>query len=174
MKKYTTTILLLLILFTGFGQTPRKVSAYLSAQYISTLHDRTLKTNPQALGAGLQLFMNNSSKFKPIIDITADAFLGGVKVLMLDEAGRPLKSIEGMVNVFGGASYHPTAKWYLSLVGGPSFINGETLFGIKPSIGLYFTKKQILTGKISYLNVSDRIGNKDFGAIALSFGVKLF
>ena len=65
---------------------------------------------------------------------------------------------------------------YLSVVAGPSFISGQTLLGIKPSFGFYFTKTQRWTGKVSYINVFNRtrIAKEDFGSLSLAIGLKLF
>lgn len=174
MKKYISTVLLLFVLFHCFGQKQRKVSAYISPQFSRTLHDRTEANSPHGFGAGLQFFFHNITKFKPLAEVTADAFGGGVRLLMLDSTGFPLAPVESMINVFGGASFHPFKNMYVSIVGGPSFINGETLFGLKPSVGFYFTKRQIVMARISYVNVPERLENKDFGVMVLSVGVKLF
>jgi len=85
-------------------------------------------------------------------------------------------SVSSMGNLFLGSSFHPTQSVYLSLLVGPSFISGQTLFGIKPSFGFYFSKTQRWTGKISYINVFDRtkITKNDFGSLSLAVGLKLF
>ncbi|HYF32168.1 MAG TPA: hypothetical protein VD993_13690 [Chitinophagaceae bacterium] len=174
MKKLILTLLLCFLVAISFGQTQRKISLYLSGEYTETLYDRTRLNNPWSAGLGVQGFLNNTSKFKPTIDITATVFLMHFNILYLDESGKPLDGADGMVNAFAGVSYHPTKIIYASLVGGPSFINGETHFGIKPSFGVYFSRKQKLTAKVSYLNVFNRINSEDLGAINISLGVKLF
>ena len=128
------------------------------------------------MGLGLQAFLNASSKVKPTIDFTADAYLEDDKVLRLNPDDTPMEDIGGMVNLFVGASFHPADKVYLSFVTGPSFINGQTLLGVKPSFGFYFSPTRKWTGKISYINIfnRDKITNEDFGSISLSAGVKLF
>ena len=176
MQKFITTILFFFILTQAFGQTQRRISAYLQGQFNKTIYDRTIENNPWSIGQGLQAYFNNSSKVKPTIDFTADAYLEDDKVLRLNPDDTPIDDIDGMVNLFAGASYHPTEKVYFSFVMGPSFINGQTLTGIKPSFGFYFSPKQRFTGKISYINIfnRDRRTNEDFGSLSLSLGVKLF
>lgn len=176
MKKLITTFLLCFILTQSFSQTKRNVSSYLQGQYNNTINDRTMGNNPWGMGLGLQLFFNNQSKFKPTTDLTADVYLYDDKVLRLNSDGTSTNPIRGMVNVFAGASYHATNNFYVSLVAGPSFVSGQTLLGLKPSLGLYFSKNQRLTGKVSYINVfnRDKITEEDFGSISLSVGVKLF
>jgi len=72
--------------------------------------------------------------------------------------------------------FHPTQNIYLSLVGGPSFISGKTLLGIKPSFGFYFSKTQRWTEKVSYINVFNRtnVSKEDFGSLSFAIGLKLF
>lgn len=176
MKKIILTFLSCCLLLTCFSQAQRKLSLYLSGQYTKTLYDRTILNNPWGAGIGASLFLNNPSKFKPTIDLTADAYLVSVNILYVDSNDQPLDGINGMVNLFAGVSYHPTRMVYLSLVGGPGFINGEAFFGIKPSLGCYFSKTQKLTAKVYYINIFNRMKNtkEDFGGIGLSVGVKLF
>lgn len=179
MQKVITTFLLCFILTQTFGQTQRKVSTYLLTQYNNTLYDYTIGNNPWGIGLGLQTFLNNKTKFKPTIELTGDIYLEDDKVFRLNPDGSVPKndnSVSSMVNLFLGSSFHPTQSVYLSLLVGPSFISGQTLFGIKPSFGFYFSKTQRWTGKISYINVFDRtrITKDDFGSLSLAVGLKLF
>ena len=98
------------------------------------------------------------------------------KVLRTDASGNQLNDVRGMVNLFLGSSFNPTKAICLSVVAGPSFISGQTLLGIKPSFGFYFSKSQRWTSKISYINIFDRgkTTKQDFGSLSLTIGVKLF
>ncbi|HPG10905.1 MAG TPA: hypothetical protein PLU37_05200 [Chitinophagaceae bacterium] len=176
MQKVITTFLLCFILASSFGQTQKKISTYLLTQFNATMSDVTKGNNPWGVGLGLQTFLNNKTKFKPTIELTGDIYLEDDKVLRTDSTGTPLNDLGGMVNLFIGSSFNPTKNIYLSVVVGPSFISGQTLFGIKPSLGFYFTKSQRLTGKISYINVFNRgnIIKKDFTSLSLAVGLKLF
>lgn len=167
------------LLTQGFGQTQRKVSAFLSTQYNSTLYDYTKGNNPWGIGLGLQAFLNNKTKFKPTIELTGDIYLEDDKVLRLNPDGSIPKndnSVGGMVNLFAGSSFHPTQSVYLCFVAGPSFISRQTLFGIKPSVGFYFSKNQKWTGNVSYINIFNRTQEtkEDFGSLSLAIGLKLF
>jgi hypothetical protein len=175
MQKIITTFLFCFVLTQAFGQTQRNVSGYLLGQYNNTIYDRTTPNNPWGMGIGLQLFFNNTSKLKPTVDLTADAYLEDDKVLRLNSDGTPITDIGGMINLFAGASYHPTKVFYLSVVTGPSFVSGQTLLGLKPSLGFYFSRNQKWTGKISYINVfnRDKTTKEDFGSIGFSIGIKL-
>ncbi|MEO6328372.1 MAG: hypothetical protein ABIO55_05550 [Ginsengibacter sp.] len=176
MQKFITTFLLCSLLIQSFSQAQHKVSTYIQGQYNKTIYDRTIGNNPWGMGLGLQLFLNNNSKIKPTIDLTADAYLEDDKVFRTNYDGSEIFDIGGMVNIFAGASFHPTKTIYLSLVSGPSIVSGHTLLGLKPSFGLYFSKNQKWTGKVSYINVfnRDKKTKEDFGSISLSLGLRLF
>jgi hypothetical protein len=118
MQKLITTLLLWLILAAASGQTQRNVSLYMQGQYNKTLYDVTKGNNPWGMGPGLQLFFNNSARFKPTVDITADAYLEDDKVYRLYSDGTPINELGGMINVFAGATYHPTKRVNLSFVAG--------------------------------------------------------
>ncbi len=176
MKKLIPTFLFCFLLTQLFGQTQKKISTYLLAQYNKTIYGATLGNNPSGIGLGLQTFLNNKTKFKPTIEITGDIYLENDKVYRTDLNGTPLNDVPSMVNLFIGSSFEPTQNFFLSFVAGPSFISGQTLFGIKPSIGFYFSKNQRWIGKLSYINIfnQDKVTNKDFGTISFAIGVKLF
>ncbi len=169
MRKIITPLVFCLILTQGFGQKQKKLSTYLLTQYNNTLYDYTIGNNPWGMGLGLQAFLNNKTKFKPTIDLTGDIYLEDDKVLRLNPDGSIPKNdndVRGMLNLFIGSSFHPTKKIWLSFVGGPSFINGQTLLGIKPSFGFYFSANQKWTGKVSYINVFNRtqLAKENFGS----------
>ena len=176
MLKPILTFLLCFILTQSFGQPQRKVSSYLNGQYNKTIYDRSVGNNPWGMGLGLQVFLNNNSNLKPTIDFTADAYLEDDKVFRTNSDGSEIVDVGSMVNVFVGVSFQPTKIIYLSLVTGPSFISGQTLLGLKPSFGFYFSQNQRWTGKISYINIfnRDKTTKEDFGTISFSLGVKLF
>ena len=179
MQKVITTFLLCFILTQTFGQIQRKVSTYLLTQYNKTLYDRTIGNNNWGVGLGLQTFFNNQTKFKPTIELTGDIYLEDNKVLRLNPDGTVpanYNDVRGMVNLFVGTSFTPTKNIYLSFVAGPSFISGQTMLGIKPSFGFYFSKSQKWTGKVSYINIfnRDKTTKDDFGSLSLAVGLKLF
>ena len=179
MKKLIPTFLFCFLLTQVFGQTSRKLSFYVFANYNNTLYDYTVGNNPWGVGLGLQAFLNNKTKFKPTIELTADTYLEDNKVLRLNPDGsipNDDNAVEGMVNLFAGASFYFNQIVYVSFVAGPGFISGQTFLGIKPSFGFYFSKAQRWTGKISYINIFNRtkVVNDDFGSLSLSIGLKLF
>ena len=176
MVKFFTTALLYFILAPTFGQTQRKVSTYLSTQYNKTIYDGTIGNNPWGIGLGLQTFFNNRTKFKPTIELTGDVYLEDDKVFRVYTNGTEIRDVRGMVNLFVGSSFYPTKNIYFSLMAGPSFISGQTLLGIKPSFGFYFSNNQRWTGKISFINIfnRDKVSKEDFGSLSFAIGLKLF
>ena len=161
---------------SAIGQSSKKFVGYLSLQYNKTIYDRTVPNNPWAVGLGLQTFFNNNFNLKVTVDLTADAYLEDDKVLRMNADSTPIADVGGMVNVFAGLSYQATKTIYVSFVAGPSFVSGETLFGLKPSLGFYFSSKQKCMAKVYFINVfnRDKTTKQDFGSIGFSLGVKLF
>lgn len=162
-----------------FGQTQRIASTYLLTQYNKTIYDKTLGNNPWGVGLGIQTFFNNKSKFKPTIELTGDIYLEDDKVLRLNPDNTiptNYNDVRSMLNLFVGTSYNPTPIVYLSFVAGPSFISGQTMLGLKPSFGIYFSKSQKWISKISYINIlnRDKTTKEDFGSLSLAIGLKLF
>ncbi|MEP7143388.1 MAG: hypothetical protein ABI707_10980 [Ferruginibacter sp.] len=179
MKMIFLTVLVCFILTQTFGQSSNKLTTCLLAQFNNTISDRTKGNNPWGVGLGLQTYFNNSTRFKPTIELTGDIYLEDDKVFRLNNDGSippTPNDVRGMVNLFAGSSFHPAENIYLSFVAGPSFINGQTLLGIKPSVGFYFSKYKKWTGKISYINIfnRDKINREDFGTLSLAIGLKLF
>ncbi len=179
MQKFVATFLFCFVLTQSFSQTQRKASTYLLMQYNKTLYDYTAGNNPWGIGLGIQTFFNKNTKFKPTVELTGDIYLEDDKVFRSNPDGTFPESgneVGGMVNLFAGSSFHPNENIYLSLLAGPSFISGQTLLGIKPSVGFYFSKNQKWIGKLSYINVFNRVKivNEDFGSLSLAIGLRLF
>lgn len=176
MRKLLTTFFLCAILTQAFTQKQRKMSLYIEGQYNQTIDDVTKGNNPWATGLGFQMFFRQQSMFKPTIEMTADAYLMDDKVYRGYLDGTPVGTFKDMVNLFAGVSVHPITNAYISFLAGPSFIGGQTLLGLKPSLGFYFSSKQKLTGKISYINVLKREARakQNFTSISFALGVRLY
>ncbi len=177
MQKIFDTWLLCFVLASSFAQAKRNlISTYLSAQYNNTIIDGTKGNNPWGAGLGLQGFLNNNTKFKPTVELTGDLYLEDDKVFRTNLNGQEISGVNAMVNLFIGTSFNPSQKIYLSFVGGPSFIDRKTLFGIKPSVGFYFSESKKWIGRISYINIFNRLNasKEDFGSLSLAAGLKLF
>ena len=174
MQKIISTCLVFFLLTQAFGQ--KKITTCLSVDYNKTISDVTIGNNPSGIGLGLQTFFNTKTKFKPTIELTADTYLEDDKVFRINADGTPMNDVRGMVNLFAGTSFFPVKNVFLSFVAGPSFISGQTLLGIKPSLGFYFSKTKRWTVKVSYINIFDRdkVTMKDFGSLNFAIGLKLF
>jgi len=174
MRKISILLLFCSFVHCSFGQ--KKLSTYISMQYNKTLYDLTKGNNPWGLGFGVQTVFKSRSVFKPIIDLTGDAYLDDDKVLRTDSSGVPLNDVGGMINFFAGASFAPAKNLFFSFVAGPGFTGGQLRFGIKPSVGFYFSGNQKWMGKIAYINIFNRgkTTKEDFGSLSFTVGRKLF
>ena len=169
-------VLTILFLSPTFGQSNKKLSLLIQAQSNITLKDYTKGNNPWSLGLGLQSSFLLKSKIHPTIELTGDLYLVDDKVLRSDSTGIRYKDVRTMVNIFVGASITPIQNIYLSVLCGPSFAGEQALFGLKPSLGVFFSKKQKILAKLSYLTVFNR-GNlvkQNFNSISISLGLKLY
>jgi hypothetical protein len=45
----------------------------------------------------------------------------------VNQGGNAVPAVENLFNLFGGVSYKPNSIFYLSVVGGPSFVSDPTL-----------------------------------------------
>ena len=176
MKKILLSLLLVFNLTNVFCQQGRKTSAYFFTQYNKTLEDITKPNNPWSLGIGFQLLINNKTKFKPAIEVTGDLYLEDDKVLRTDDSATPLNDLGEMVNLFVGTMFVPAKNIYVSFLLGPSFLGGETHFGIKPSVGFFFPNNRRWTAKLSYIDIfnRDKKTGQDFTSISMAVGVRLF
>jgi hypothetical protein len=177
MKKIILAIGISIIMLPAAAQSKRKVSTWIELLYHHTIYDLTRANNPWGTGLGLQTFVNTSEKWKLMADLSAFIYLEDDKVMRLDENDNEMPDVRSMANLFAGISFHPSSACYLTLVGGPSFVGGQTLFGIKPGFGFYFSPKQRWKGQISFVNVfgrSTEFSKSSFGSASFSIGLRLF
>lgn len=162
----------------GYGQKERPVSARIFAGYSHTLYDYTSGNNPWGIGLGLEAMLKTNTNIQPVIELTADAYLEDDKVLRSNPDGslpNTDNTISSTVNVFAGTSFHLSKNAYVSFTAGPSFVGGQILLGIKPSVGYTFPDSGRWTAKLSYINIFNRtVAKEDFGTLAVSLGIKLF
>ena len=163
-------------LSNSLGQSAKNLSLSLQVQSNITLQDNTKGNNPWSLGIGLQSSFLIKSKVHPTIELTGDLYLADDKVLRADSTGRRYKDVRSMANLFFGASLSPARNIYFSLLCGPSFISKQLLFGLKPSVGIFFSKKQKMLAKLSYITVFNRgnVVKQNFNSISISLGLKLY
>jgi hypothetical protein len=87
-----------------------------------------------------------------------------------DAANRPLPTVSGMVNLFVGSFVKLSDNIFFSFVG------GQTLLGIKPSMIAYLGQGQKVMARAAYIHVFNR-GNtikEDFNSLSIGFGFKIF
>ncbi len=180
MKKISILFFLSFVTLHVVAQKQDKISGYFLFDYNTTLYDRTLGNNPSDVGIGVQTMINTKSIFNPLIEINAQGALEDDDVFRLTKNGEGVPDARGIINVFAGSVFRISNHFNFSLDMGPSFINSNTYFGIKPSCNFYFSKKKRITAQVSYLNIFNRALNYeetkkiDFGSLNLSLGIKLF
>jgi len=180
MKKRFITCISLFIFSGIYAQTQNKISAYLSPQQSLTIYDRTEGNNPWSIGLGFQTLYNNRTRFKPAIELTVDGAIADDKIYRTDSHGQEVQDADVVINLFAGTAFNFSQQLYISFLCGPSFINSNTHFGIKPSIAYYFSKNQRFGLRAYYVNIFNREPNyeetkmQDFGSIGLAFNIKLF
>jgi hypothetical protein len=176
MKKIFPLVFIFFCTTNTKGQNTRKINTFLTTQFNNTINDVTIGNNPWAIGIGIQSFINNKTKFRPTIEITRDAYLTDDKVFITDNFGKELNTVESMTNIFMGTSFNVKNNAYISFTVGPSFLGEQTLFGIKPSVGYYFSKNKKFAAKVSYINIFNRgkIIKENFTSWNIAFGIKLF
>jgi len=180
MKKF---LMFIFICFTTpeiFAQKQDKISGYFLLDYNTTLYDRTLGNNPSGVGVDAQVMVNTKTIFKPLIEINAQGSLEDDDVLRVTENREAVPDARGIINVFAGSAFKFSNCFYFSFDMGPSLIDSNTYFGIKPSCNFYFSKRKRITAQVFYLNIFNRALNyaetkkEDFGSIGLGIGIKLF
>ncbi|RYE50248.1 MAG: hypothetical protein EOP48_20095 [Sphingobacteriales bacterium] len=179
--KIIATILLTSLLYSyGQAQSNKKINGFLLAQYNRTVYDYNPEINSWGMGLTFSSQLNTNTRFKPVLEISGDIYLADdlTKQLIFPPPFHDLlppdSSIDFVVNIFGGSSYRISNKFYTTLLGGPSLIDGKIYLGVKPSVGFYFSKDQKFVGRLSFTNIFNRIHNQDFGSIELSFGRRIF
>jgi hypothetical protein len=178
MKKFILAIAITITLLPAAAQRVKKVSTHLDFIQQFTISDKTIKNNHWGMGLGLQTTILPYGKFRPTIDASGFYYFAKYKLLYVNPDDSPIPDVEHLVNLFAGVSYKPTSTLYFSLVGGPSFVSEQTLFGIKPSVGAYFSPSQKWKAQLSYLHIFNRGQEEwqvqDFTSLALSIGIRLF
>ena len=175
MQKVISFLLGLFILTNSFGQTKKKVMIFLEPEFSKTIMDRTKQNNLWGIGIGLQTIFTNKTKFSPTFNIIDDFIFLDDKVFRTNSDGSEMKSIQNVLKIFVGTNFNPTENFYLSFSVGPSFINGQTLLGINPSIGFFFPKTKRWTSRLSYTNIFNRNSgqNENYSSVCFSVGLRV-
>lgn len=177
MRKIILAVLISMIILPATAQKQRKISTHIEFIQQFTISDRTIKLNQWGSGLGLQTMLYPKARFSPLVDVSGILYISKIKIAYVDENENVLPDVNGLVNLFAGAAYKPNSVIYFSVVGGPSFVSDQTLFGIKPAVGFYFSPTQKWKAQLAYLNIFNRGiegSKKNFESVALSIGMKLF
>lgn len=179
LKVVFTLLSFFLLHFNGNGQSEKKITGYILAQYSRTLYDYTKETNPWGLGLNLHSYLKTTAKFKPTFDLSADFYFVEDVVESLFppiflEGLPPDSTIDYAINALAGYSYQITERTFATFVVGPSLIDGKVRMTIKPSIQYYLSRNRNYVGRISFTNTFNRIKRNDFGSIVISFGRRIF
>jgi hypothetical protein len=179
MSKFIIVLFLLFSVLHLSAQKQKTFNIYLLAQQNWTMYDITKGNNPSGFGLGVQAFLKTRSKFRATMEITGDIYLmddkvGRYRYTDVNLYSEIIPDVPSMINLFAGASYHPSSTFYLGVAAGPGFINNKAYVGFKPSIG-FFTKNQRWTGKLSFINIFNRDfpTQSDFGSGSIAIGYRL-
>jgi hypothetical protein len=171
------SILLLFLGFTSFVQAQKKkhLSGYFSAGFNTMAYDRFIEFTHSGAGVGLQFQYAINSKLKAQFDATGSLFSIN-KVIFMFENGETAGPKQFIFNTFAGLVYSPVKKIETGISAGPSFIEGDVYAGIKPYVGIYFGKKEIVKAEASLTHIFEKnsISKKNSGFISFGFALKLF
>jgi hypothetical protein len=178
MKKIFLAIALTITLLPATAQRQKRLSTHIEFIQQATISDKTIKNNTWGTGLGLNSQINPGRKLSPTIDLSAFYYFSGYKLLYVNPYDTPIPAVEHLVNLFAGVTYKPGSLYYFSLVGGPSFVSDQTLLGIKPAVGFYFSPARKWKAQLAYLHIFNRGTEewevRNFTSLALSVGLKLF
>lgn len=172
-----TLIILGLTCFVLSAHTQDKVSMNLLINHSRTTNDYYRVNNKWLIGAAARISYKNATKFSPLFELSGDRLIIGKDVMLRDpDPNIGSNPIRYVVNAFGGIEYRPIDIIYLSFLAGPSYINERFLMGIKPTAGIYFSKRQRWNASFSYTTIFNRtkVVNQHFETINFALGLRLF
>ena len=149
---------------------------FVEGEFSQTIKDRTKPNNIRGYGLGAEAILRTKTKFSPLVNFSSEFIFLDDKVYRTNADGSEMTSIGRVVNLQFGTNYTLYRNLYVAFVAGPSFINGQTLAGIKPSIGFYFPRSKKALVKISHMTIFNRNSGKkeNYSSLLFSVGVRLF
>jgi len=158
------------------GQEIKKVGIYFLPEISQTLADRTKWNNQTGLGLGIQTVWHASSRFSPFLHVSDDFIFYDDKVGRTNADGSDQTSIENALKAVVGTNINIVGGLHLSLGSGVSFINGQSLFIVRPGLGVFFGKSQRATLKIDYTEIFNRYSGarQNYSSLVFALGVRLF
>ena len=175
MKKLLLPVIFTFIIVIVFGQKVKRVTGVISAQANIMAYDRLIQYIHSGAGAGLQVCYNATHKIKPLVDVTASLFSTN-KILLVFADGTTTAPKDFVLTTFAGLAYSPIKNLEISISTGPSFVKGGTYAGIKPCVGYYFGKKELIKAHAALTHIfeRDRVSKKNAGFISFGIALKLF
>ena len=176
MKNLLTFLLCQIAITTSFGQTNRKLSTYLLPEVSKTLSDRTKWNNQYGLGLGIQTLWRANLTFSPFVLLSDDFIFNDDKVFRTNNDGTVQTSVENVFKVIVGTNIKLIGGPHVSLDSGASPTNGQTLFTIKPGIGINLGKNSRGTLKVDYFEIFNRFSGErqNYTSLVFSLGIRLF
>jgi hypothetical protein len=176
MKTLLTFLLCQIVITTSHGQNHRNLSTYLLPEFSQTLSDRTKWNNEYGLGLGIQTFWRATSTFTPFVQVSDDFIFLDDKVLRTNPDGTIQITLENVAKVIAGTNIKLIGGLHISLAAGASFTGRQTLFTIKPGIGLLFGKNDRWILKTDYFEMYNRYSGErqNYTSLVFSLGIRLF
>lgn len=176
MKYLISCLVFQVALFTCFGQNHVRLSIYLLPEVSQTLADRTKANNETGLGIGMQAIWRASPAFSPFVQVSDDFIFYDDKVYRTNPDGSEQLALGNVVKALAGANINLIGGLHISLAAGAGFTNGQTLFTIKPGLGLFLGKNRRLLLKTDYVNMLNRYSGErqNYQSLVFSLGFRLF
>jgi hypothetical protein len=175
LKILSAIFLFLFVALAASAQKKQLFTGYISAGANIMAYDRFITFTHSGAGLGLQLYRNSKHKLKPLLDITGSLFSIN-KILFVFEDGQTTGPKQFVLTTFAGFVYAPVKNIEAGITAGPSFVENNVYAGVKPYIGYYFGKKNIVKANVSLTHIfeRDKFSKKNSGFISFGFALKLF
>jgi hypothetical protein len=172
--RFTLLAIIILCSLTSVAQTNKTWTALLSFQGNATTYDRTFSNNSGGIGFGLQTHLGKNTRAKGIIEVNGDLF-AGTKELLITANGKQIDAKSAILSFYGGGLWQLTSNFFITGAVGTSIYNGKGHLGLRPSVGLFTSRRKTWLIRTSFTNVfqRDEISNENFGYLSFSIALKL-
>ena len=171
-------VLFLLLTYTFFSlqlvaQSDHKISVYAKMEGNYVLYDQAMG-NGIGLGTGVKIDLNLESGLRPFLDFNCDFFPTNALETFVD--GVELEKKKTVPSIFVGTSYPVFRNFYVSMEGGPTFINSNIYLGIKPGVSYFLDRKQRISVAFSLTHIfeADNSDDGSFGYADLGLVFRVF
>jgi hypothetical protein len=177
MKKLLTAFLVFNVVTSVRAQEKDRLwNVYCKVQYTRTIDDLARGNNPWGVGAGLKVFLNTTKWFRPSLDLSGDLYLYGNKALLTGPGGERLPTVTSVSRLLAGPSLEAAKHFNAGIMVGPTFVNADVLFTIKPYVLIFMNSQQNAFLKVAYLHVYNRgwVIHQNFTSTSVSLGFRIF